>query len=194
MLAATPHVLDRLRTDTRSLHERVEKRVDLHRRCATLDAYRGLLERMFGLHAALETALSRLDWTGTGIELARRRKTHLIRADLAALTGAAAELPPPCERAPELRTLAEGFGSLYVVEGSTLGGQLILRHLRRTLALGPDNGASFFASYGPEVGPMWRAFGAAAEAHCTTPARIQGAVDAATSTFEVFEAELGAQP
>lgn len=185
-----PGVLERLRVGTRSLHERVETRVDLAGRCATKEAYRGLLVQMFGLHTAIEAILSRLDWTGTGIDLAQRRKTHYIRADLVHLDGQEVGPPPSCVNVPRLRTLAEGFGCLYVVEGSTLGGQLILRHLRRTLDLGPGNGASFFASYGPEVGSMWRAFGDAARSHCTTEARIREAVDSAITTFEFFEVEL----
>jgi len=183
-------VLERLRADTRPLHERVEKRIDLSRRCATKDAYRALLVQMFGVHAALETALSRLDWTAVGIDLARRRKTHHICSDLMYLDGQDIGPPPSCDKVPQLRTLAEGFGCLYVVEGSTLGGQVILRHLRQTLDFGPGKGASFFASYGPEVGSMWRAFGDAAKSHCTTEDRIREAVDSAISTFEFFEVEL----
>jgi heme oxygenase (biliverdin-IX-beta and delta-forming) len=183
-------VLDRLRADTRSLHARVEKRVDLAHRCATKDAYRGLLVQMFGVHAAIEAVLARLDWTSVGIDLAQRRKTHHIRADLALLDGQEVGPPPLCNDVPQLRTLAEGFGCLYVVEGSTLGGQVIVRHLRQSLDLSPGNGASFFASYGPEVGSMWRAFGDAAKSHCTTEDRIREAVDSAISTFEFFEMEL----
>lgn len=188
----SPNILERLRADTRSLHERVEKRVDLPRRCATKQAYRGLLVQMFGLHTAVETVLSHLDWTSTGIDLARRRKTHLIRADLMFLDGQDVFPPPSCDCVPELRTLAEGFGCLYVVEGSTLGGQVILQQLHRTLDMGQANGASFFASYGREVGSMWRAFGVAAKAHCTTEIHIREAVGAAIATFQAFETWIGA--
>lgn len=193
MTQVSPDILECLRADTRSLHERVEKRVDLPRRCATKQAYRSLLVQMFGLHTAVETVLSRLDWTNTGIDLAQRRKTHLIRADLTFLDGQDMDSAPSCECVPEVRTLAEGFGCLYVVEGSTLGGQMILRQLQRTLELGQGNGASFFASYGREVGSMWRAFGEAAKAHCTTEIRIREAVGAAIATFQAFEGWIGAE-
>jgi heme oxygenase (biliverdin-IX-beta and delta-forming) len=196
MTEASPDVLERLRADTRSLHESVEKRVDLLHRCATKEAYRGLLVQMFGLHAAIETVLSRLDWSAAGIDLARRRKTHLIRADLTFLDGAEAEekAQPPLvgDCVPEARTLAEGFGCLYVVEGSTLGGQVILQQLKKTLNMGQGNGASFFASYGREVGSMWRAFGEAAKSHCTTESRIREAVGAAITTFQAFEVGIRA--
>lgn len=188
----SPNVLESLRAKTRFMHERVEKHIDLEDRCGTKGAYAVLLAQMYGLHAAVEAALSRLDWTGTGIDLQRRRKTHLLRADLSYLEGRDVGPPSACASGLELRTLTHGFGCLYVVEGSTLGGQQILRHVRRTLDLGPENGASFFASYGSEVGPMWRAFGEAAKSHCTTELRIGEAVDAAIATFGVFNRELAA--
>ena len=37
---------------------------------------------MLGFHDPLEAALGRLDWAGAGIDLAARRKSHLIEADL----------------------------------------------------------------------------------------------------------------
>ena len=48
-----------------------------------------------------------------------------------------------------------------MVEGATLGGQLLRRHLAPRLALTPERGLAYFAAYGDAVGPMWRAFGAA---------------------------------
>lgn len=186
----SPNVLERLRDNTRCMHKRVEQHVDLDIRCSTKVAYADLLAQMYRLHGAVEAALSHLDWTGTGIDLQRRRKTHLLRADLSYLEGRDVGPPAACAGGLELRTVTHGFGCLYVVEGSTLGGQQILRHVRRTLDLGPGNGASFFASYGSEVGSMWRAFGEAAKSHCTTELRIGEAVDAAIATFGIFNREL----
>jgi heme oxygenase len=104
--------------------------------------------------------------------------------DLVALgaTGTA----PTYEGVPELGSLAAGFGCLYVLEGSTLGGQVILRHVGSSLGLDASRGASFFASYGRRVGSMWRAFGEAASAHCATEAHCDEALAAATHTFEAF--------
>ena len=45
-----------------------------------------------------------------------------------------------------------------MLEGATLGGQLVRRHLAHTLGLGPATGAAYYHAYGDGVGPMWRAF------------------------------------
>ena len=64
--------------------------------------------------------------------------------------------------------IAEGIGCLYVLEGSTLGGQFILRALQERLGLSPDREARFFASYGKHVGSMWKSFGSFAEQYAAT--------------------------
>ena len=49
---------------------------------------------------------------------------------------------------------------MYVLEGSTLGGAIIARHVERELGLQVDTGCAFFRSYGRNVGRMWKEFGA----------------------------------
>ncbi len=184
--------LDRIRADTRQMHLRVETCLDLEGSCATVDGYRKLLARMLAFHAPLEERLSHLDWAGTGVDFESRRKARLLRADLAALGAPSEGLPRAA--LPQLRSLAAGFGCLYVVEGSTLGGKIILRHVERALGLDAARGASFFASYRADVGPMWRAFGEAATAYCSTGPRVDEAVAAAIDTFEAFERGIGTAP
>jgi heme oxygenase len=55
---------------------------------------------------------------------------------------------------PEFPTLADSgalIGTLYVIEGATLGGKVISRHLKDSLGLGPTSGAHFFNGYGNTV-------------------------------------------
>ena len=86
-----------------------------------------------------------------------RRKLQLVERDLAAMGLA----PPRSDRADEIMlgepSLESAFGSLYVVEGSTLGGQVINRWLEHSPWV-PDRGLSYFTSYGRDVGRMWRGF------------------------------------
>jgi heme oxygenase len=77
-----------------------------------------------------------------------------------------------------------------VLEGATLGGQLILRHLQRHFAGIPAGGFAFFRAYGEDVGPMWRAFGealtrasSAEDSQLFKGRVVQGAKD----TFDAFE-------
>ncbi len=47
---------------------------------------------------------------------------------------------------------------MYVLEGATLGGQFIARHVERALGLAGGRGYSFFRGYGEDTGRMWRSF------------------------------------
>jgi heme oxygenase len=52
------------------------------------------------------------------------------------------------------------MGCLYVLEGSTLGGQMLQRHFKRQLALEEHRGLTFFTGYGPDTPTRWKQFGA----------------------------------
>jgi heme oxygenase len=100
------------------------------------------------------------------------------------------ECLPQASSLPPLPGLPEALGSCYVLEGATLGGQIILRHLQRHFGGIPAGDFAFFRAYGEDVGPMWKAFGEAlnrasmAEDSLLFDARVvQGAKD----TFEAFE-------
>ncbi|NML15646.1 biliverdin-producing heme oxygenase [Azohydromonas caseinilytica] len=87
----------------------------------------------------------------------RSRWPHL-RRDLGTLGLAASADAPDAACAPALPDLPAVFGSMYVLEGSALGGQLIARALRERWALGPDNGAAYFNGWGARTGALWADF------------------------------------
>ena len=57
-----------------------------------------------------------------------------------------------------LNNAAKALGCLYVLEGATLGGVLIARHVRASLGFDGDAGSAFYLGYGPRTGAMWRGF------------------------------------
>ncbi len=172
-----------LRDATRTHHERTEAAVDLMARLHSLDAYRAMVARFLGLHAPLEDALAGLPWADAGLDFEARRRTPALRADLDAL-GVDAATVEMCPDVPHPATLAAGLGSLYVLEGASLGGQIIARDA--TAALGTD-ATRFFRGDGRAVGPMWRAFGRALDSTLDTPERLGEATRAAADTFDLFE-------
>lgn len=192
-----PTLLDRLRLATSDAHDRVERDLDWQRRVATLPGYRSLLERWWGFHSAvepqLELAFSR---AGDGSFFSPRRKLPLLRRDLIHLGLSERDIDalPVSPWAGPTPGLPGALGTLYVVEGSTLGGQIVARHLRTTLELDPgQDGCSFYAPYGSDVGAMWR----------ETCHRLESAsefglsditVEAATVTFERVHAWLVSEP
>jgi heme oxygenase len=183
-------VLETLGRRTAPLHGRVERAVDLPARCGSVGAYRGLLARLLGIYRPIEHALSAFDWPAAGLGFDERRKTGLLSADLATLglTTAQIEGVSDCAALPRPATLAAALGCLYVLEGATLGGQVIGRQVRRSLGIAPATGGSFHAAYGDRAGVMWRAFREAADAYCGDDfGRIEEAVAGAAATFEAFE-------
>ncbi len=156
----------RLRHGTRDLHDRIEANPRFGRLMSpglSLAEYRGLLARLYGHHgpaeAALAAAAHRLP---AALEMPRRlRRTPLLAADLRALglsAQAIAALPTCGPGAYPIRTAEQAWGTLYVLEGATLGGQVIARHLAATLGLGPATGAAAVVPHGEATGALWRGF------------------------------------
>jgi heme oxygenase (biliverdin-IX-beta and delta-forming) len=166
---ATPSsILSRLRLETRSEHEAVEQVLDLMSTSLTRQGYRQRLQQFFGFYAPLEDALqARGNWTADiagGAQLSpatrsalasRLTKTAHLRQDLGCFDVMTEDLPL-CLNLPPLGSQAELLGCLYVLEGATLGGQMITRHVQSTLGITPDAGGSFFEGYGADTGKMWQ--------------------------------------
>jgi heme oxygenase len=178
----SPGILARLKAETRAEHDAIERILDLTRDGLTLAEYRGWLERLYGFYRPLEARLPDVP----GLDLGARRKTPLLQADLAALGVDDPAKLPECTELPPLRTADERFGCAYVLEGATLGGQVISRHLRRTLTVTPERGGRFFHGYGPRTGEMWQAFRAAAAAFVRTTEAQDRSVAAALATFRTL--------
>ncbi|MCZ8146691.1 MAG: biliverdin-producing heme oxygenase [Roseomonas sp.] len=157
----------------------------------TRAAYGALLRRKLGFHVALEARLAEVpDLAGFGIDLAARRRTHLLQADIAWL-GAEAEAP----RAP-LPAFANpeaALGGLYVAEGSTLGGRQLALALGGILPPGLD-GRRFLLGHGERHGEMWRSCCAAIERCGTAPQARAEMVQGALATFAAFESWFTTAP
>ena len=162
MLSDGPRLRDVLRTGTQDLHERSESAFVLAAPDVTRAEYGAVLVQLLAFHTAAESALA--PWApafaALGLDLSAREKAPLLRQDLHALdvpVDASAAAPPTFA----LSTIAHALGAAYVLEGATLGGQLLRRRLGPALGLTPTAGLAFFTAYGDAIGAMWRAFGSA---------------------------------
>jgi heme oxygenase (biliverdin-IX-beta and delta-forming) len=185
-------VLYRLRTESRPEHDAIERALDLTDSTLTLAAYRLRIEQFYGFYAPIEDRLGALGAfaaPGTGPE----RKAPLLLADLLVL-GVAAPSLPQCQALPDLTGAAEMLGCLYVLEGATLGGQVIARRLRDTLGIGPASGASFFHGHGEETGARWRAFTAVLAASGRDEVHQDAMVRSAIGTFRALRLWCEARP
>lgn len=171
-------VLAQLRAATRPAHERLDGALGLLGGQLDCAAYTRLVERFYGFWRGWEPHVAAQ--LHDEAFLAPRRRLHLLAADLAALGRSphAIEQLPSCP-VPLVRDAAEALGSLYVMEGSTLGGRVIQRNVER--CLGPA-ACSYFAGYGPDTGAMWRSF--LARLDDAPAAQASQVARGATATFE----------
>lgn len=178
-----------LKAHTGTLHERLEAGLDLTGPGLDRGRYAELMARFYGFYAPLEPVLLDAHWPDHGVSYAERLKTPALRRDLAAfgLAPDAIDALPVCTALPRVDTPARRLGCLYVLEGSTLGGQFLTRHFSAALGLTPETGCAFFSGYGPATGPRWAAFVRLLDALDTPEVRDQ-ALDAALETFERLEA------
>ena len=162
---SSENALAELRLTTRSEHERIERilRLDqpmsLERYGAILCGFDAFLRAWEPrIHAALPERLQ--PW------FRARRRGGFASADVEWLRAVANVAPVPMT-AGLAATLplgdpAEAMGSLYVIEGSALGGRVIAPQLKRLLGLDQGCGASYFHGFGGETGAMWANFRAQA--------------------------------
>ena len=191
-------LMQQLKQQTQPYHHRLDSHpalVALFEDDLTLEAYGGLLRKFFGFYMPLETILTvAIDWSTLPFDFAVRRKTSLLSQDLQQVDRTIApRFVPQCRDLPLIATLPQAVGCLYVLEGATLGGQIILRQIRQRLPIGAGQGGTFFNSYGPEVGPMWRAFGKFVNEQVTTAYQKNEAIDTAIQTFVKFERWLSTE-
>ncbi len=188
-LEAPLPTLEVIRLRTRSLHAQLEAAIDLRAALDSLDSYRQLLLRYLAFYRPFEQLLDLQPLAiRTLIAHPQRSRVKLLLADLRAL-GLPCPDPPQLALSP-FETLDQLLGSLYVVEGSSLGGQLIYRQIQQHLHLDHTTGAAFFYGDGDQTGPSWKHFLTLLEQQTTHPDQAAAAAEA---TFSLFHKALAPQ-
>jgi heme oxygenase len=186
-----------LKSETRPEHAAIEAALGiLVKPSLTLAAYRTTLERLYTFMRPLEARLAAHGgWHGYNIDLTARSKWAWLEQDLRALGVDAPRQLPACQALPALSSRAACFGCLYVLEGSTLGGQVIARHLSATLGLGANTGARYFTGYAGETAAMWRAFRSSLAAFAEEESTLApGVIESARTTFSRLNEWCSAVP
>jgi heme oxygenase len=178
-----PPVLTELRAGTADLHKNIEAVMPFFKDSFNLDQYRHSLKKFYGFHVAFENrVVHQLTNNPTDFFYEERRKLSALKKDLSFFYSDRdiAQLPI-CENLPGYDNLAALFGGLYVMEGSTLGGQVITAHLKK---IGIDeNTCHYFSGYGPNTGKMWKQFQSELAKQAQSPNEIAECVKAARETF-----------
>lgn len=182
-------ILKLLKEATAPLHGALESKLPLLDARMSPHTYRQFLHRFLGYYEPLEARLLAFPyWSALDFDYAGRHKTPRLLQDLQALgeTPDAIQGLARCRDLPSLATPGQLLGCLYVIEGATLGGQVITRHLQANLGLTPSSGASFFDGYGAQTGRQWKAFGAMLKASATETEIHGEMVASANRTFETL--------
>jgi heme oxygenase len=179
---------DQLKAATSASHQQLENQLDLLRENFQRENLVALLEGFYGYYAPCEDDLANAPRELASL-LNERRKVPLLAADLRFLGHDEESLAalPLCPIA-SASTAHQVLGRWYVLEGATLGGQFVARHLRQKFGL-QDRGCAFFHSYGEEVGTRWKEFCGLLE-RSVLPEHHDHAVEAANDTFRSLGAWL----
>lgn len=184
------NILKLLKVTTSAQHASIEARLPLLDANMSKGVYLSLLQKFFCYYTPLEAQLMQMFPDGPGnFAYATRQKARLLALDLRALGMTAftiAELPH-CRALPEMETVAQAWGSLYVIEGATLGGQIISSHLRENLTLDATSGAAFFTGYGSETGTHWKNFCASLMDYVARHEGSDDVISGAMQTFDTLE-------
>ncbi len=180
---------EHLRLVTRDAHLRLEAEVDFDGRLTSLEIYRGFLEDFLRFVRPVEAVLEGLDLKKLGIDYSSRRKSSWIETDLKDLghTSESLEHLQSFEELPELTDPVDALGAMYVLEGSSLGRQVMLSKLAARLNIRPDWAGHFFSGYGKQTGAMWHGFVAVLNEVGKAPEAARRIEASALATFAAFE-------
>lgn len=152
----------------------------------TLQDYIHILQIFYAYFGALEDQINKYIGAEQLSDYSERRKTLSIKNDILALDGVVPEKAAAADL-PALGNVLEAFGALYVIEGSTLGGQVISKMISKKLDLATDKGLSFFKSYGEDTMAMWNSFKVVLESHAKTREQADAITQSANETFQKFK-------
>lgn len=189
-------ILKRLRQATTKNHAALESQLPLLDPQLNREHYQLFVRRFYGYYAPMEARLLALPWWAElSLDYGERYKTPRLRQDLLALGDTSESLAqlPHCQDLPELGTLSQLLGCLYVIEGSTLGGQIITRQLHSNLGLTLDTGCAFFNGYGEQTAARWKAFCTLLTAFAEQSSGDEEIINTANQTFETLERWLFAK-
>lgn len=185
--------LEELRNTTRTSHQRLHDHPllrQLFSERVVLSDYVRILEFFYGFYRPLETHLGRAasglaentGWAGP-------LRSRWLEDDLLFLGHQAQTLQdlPICHDRFVLSQPSDIWGTLYVVEGSTLGGRIVARRLVDLYGPAMKSACHFFSSYGQDTSSRWLTFQKKLCARAHSDSFRRGTIEAACRLFASLE-------
>ena len=182
--------LMRLRRQTSGEHATTEDTVPLMSPSLTRAEYTAMLRRFYRVVSAWDRWVDGHTPQDLLPLLTGRRRATLLRRDLEVMGETRPADPDDAAPSRMEKSVVEGnprsifLGRMYVMEGSTLGGQYIARHVEETLGLKEGEGNAYFRGYGEATGERWREFRAVLQALPETEADT--VIASAKEMFAIF--------
>lgn len=189
----TPTPMETLKAKTSHWHNELEKHAqsrNIMDLSMSRDGFERLLVFQYALHQCIEPQIVPVldeHWPALNYG-AERQKLSALTSDLVKLK---TDIHPPSVEAGFIQSPFHALGCAYVLEGSTLGGQVILRHLKQIPEIAVDEPFNYYALYGSEVGPRWKVFQELVNNAVDTEEKLTEITEAAVKTFtlacEIYE-------
>lgn len=179
-----------LRTETADKHKELESLMfvnDIMNKTLTVEDYKKLLTVNYIIHQKLENKLSNMLDADIAheLEMNSRLKLAALNKDLDYWGIDSLTLPSlDFDLFVPEKNNAEVLGALYVLEGATLGGNVIKKHiLANPNFAGKADGLNYYGVYGDDLSAKWKSFVSVLNERIAEP-DYERCVNSANQTFE----------
>lgn len=185
-------IMQLLKSATKANHDRVEDLAYSNKimdGSITLEQYADLILKQYYFHKKIEPQLQKVfsEKEANRLEINKRKKTHLLKYDMLELALEEEMLDFEKLDSINISTPEEALGTMYVLEGSTLGGAVIKKRLRNNPEISKISGFNYYGCYGEATGDFWKKFVMQATIMANTEEKQQIIVKKAVETFHFFE-------
>jgi len=174
---------EKIKEETKSAHLSLEKLVVQQlKSIKNNEDYGNFLKKFYTYFSQVEKVISPYITSQLLPDYADRRNSSYLENDIKALGFDVDETMTVA--VPKIDNEVAALGALYVMEGSIMGGRIIIQMLEK---LGVTEGVSFFSGYGAETGQKWGVFTKVMNDTAKTEQDEEQAVNTANETFQLFE-------
>ncbi|MBE8712784.1 biliverdin-producing heme oxygenase [Sphingobacterium hungaricum] len=173
---------EEIKTATKSAHQQLEVVVIRELKSIRSDEdYAQFLKKFHIYFQAIEQLIAPFLTPEVLPDYAHRRNSKDLAVDIHSLGSELGKSEQPLT--PKIENTLDALSALYVLEGSIMGGPIIVQMLQKN---GISKGFSFFSGYGAETGTRWNAFIEVLNRYGADPATNSQAIAIANETFEKF--------